>query len=811
MIVPNGPERGLPFYKSRKILTRLLLIIIVLLGFGLRLHDLEGQSMWSDEGLSLYRASLSLPEIVANVITVDGIDTQDTNPPFYFLFLHLFKMLAGDTIFSLRFGGAAIATLAVPLIYVMGAVTFRRRVGLVAALLMAISPFHVWQSQVLRNYGILITINMLSVYGLLRFALAKPGGDRRKWLLLWAGAGLLGIYTHYFGFFIFSYGLITLGVITIRQWDLGQLARKRQFWLAVGLGILILLPAVIVGLNRFAAGQQVDFSQVPLLKVLNHAASAFSVGVNWTLTHPWWRVLPVALVALVGLWFGWKRRPKAAALLVGYQIVPLALLLTISLINPLYNGVRHLLIGLPPFLLFVAAGIIGPFQLDANNETTLKLRNLWRVLGPVLALLILASQLSWLDEQFTSPTLVRDDVRGAAVFLNEHASPNDIVLLHDALIKFTFNYYYEGDAPVVAMPEYGDRDSESVIETLQKVTEGKDRVWFLTEPTPRTSFDIQALPDWIERNWLYVYGETFPAMWLRVRLEGYDLPTIVHIPPESATTVDVFWDYTLRLHAFDIPPVATSGSTWLMNFYLSQPTAQPKPHTLSLRLVDAKGQVWSQIDRIINHTFPPASTLPDTLMQYKHRVMLPPGIPPGEYELRLSLIRTTDGYVVPTSTGDLDLFLSDVTVTSASCNEGEESLVVDGSQSAKFGNEIELKGYSRPIGEFRPGDLVTLDLLWCANKQPQSDYHWRLQLADESGQVVDQVTGPLSTVDYPSGSWEADELIMGQANIVVPAQLEAGTYDLTLSVLRPDAEEALPVNWPFGRRQIHLGSIDVGN
>jgi hypothetical protein len=130
-------------------------------------------------------------------------------------------------------------------------------------------------------------------------------------------------------------------------------------------------------------------------------------------------------------------------------------------------------------------------------------------------------------------------------------------------------------------------------------------------------------------------------------------------------------------------------------------------------------------------------------------------------------------------------------------------------QSVKFGNEIELRGYSRPAGEIRPGHTITFDLLWCATEQPQTDYLWRLQLTDESGGVAGEATGLLSTASYPPVSWEPDEMIRGRAGIVVPAQLEAGAYDLALSILPPDSDKALPVNWPFGRHQLQLGSIDL--
>ena len=319
--------------------------------------------MWSDEGLSLHRAQLSVSEITANTITIDGIDTRDTNPPFYFLLLHLFYTTMGDSIFARRYLGVLAATLAIPLIYSLGTVALGRRVGLVAALLIAISPFHVWQAQVMRNYGLLLTLNLISVYGLFRFALASPGEKSGKWIILWGIAGLLGIYTHYFGFCVFAYGIIALGLLLARRWDFRHVLQRKKSWLLAGLVGLILLPIVALALSQFSAGPQIDFYRLPLKQVLNHAASAFSVGVNRSLTLPWWRVLPVVLIALAGIWFSWRNRALSTVLLLGYQIIPLGLLLTLSIVNPIYNGVRHLLIGLPPFLLFTAAGIVGPFKM----------------------------------------------------------------------------------------------------------------------------------------------------------------------------------------------------------------------------------------------------------------------------------------------------------------------------------------------------------------------------------------------------------------------------------------------------------------
>ncbi len=231
--------------------------------------------MWSDEGLSLYRARQTPVDILNGLIVIDGVETHDTNPPLYFLLLHILRNVAGETIFALRYSGVLAGFLAVPFIYVLGTAVYGRRVGLFAALLMAISPFHVWQSQVLRNYSLLLTLNLASVYGMFRFVLADPQSARKRWLLLWLTAGLLGIYTHYFGFFVFAFGLFVLLAGVLRRQGISSLVRQRRTWLILGAGLLILLPALFIALGRFNAGQQVDFHQVALSRVCDSCAERF--------------------------------------------------------------------------------------------------------------------------------------------------------------------------------------------------------------------------------------------------------------------------------------------------------------------------------------------------------------------------------------------------------------------------------------------------------------------------------------------------------------------------------------------------------
>lgn len=325
----------------------IVLIVILLIAFGLRVYDLDGQSIWNDEGLSIYRASQSVSHILANTITIDGVDTRDTNPPLYFLALHAWRLIGGDSVFALRLLAVMISLLNVPLIYQIGTRVFNRLTGLGAAFLLAISPFHVWMSQEMRNYSLLLFFNMLSFYALIRLAGDSGQARRWPWLVIWGAATFAGIYTHYFGLFILAFGILILVWLWLRQRSWRPSRGQLVLLFVIG---LICLPVLWAVFNRFRLERQIDFVYVPLQHMLSHAASVYSAGFTPTVVQSLWRVAPAVILALLGIILGlhtYRRtvRQDFLLFLLGYLFLPILLLFTLSAINPIYNGPRHLFAG----------------------------------------------------------------------------------------------------------------------------------------------------------------------------------------------------------------------------------------------------------------------------------------------------------------------------------------------------------------------------------------------------------------------------------------------------------------------------------
>lgn len=777
----------------------------MLLAFGLRVYALDGQSFWSDEGLSLYRASQPFLDVLANEIVVDGIVTQDTNPAFYFLLLYGWRQLTGDTVFALRFLGVLLATVAVPVIYFLGQTAFGRRAGLVAALLLALSPFHIWQSQILRNYGLLLTLNLLSVAGLLRFIVCPSAAGRKRWrwLVVWLVAGLGGIYTHYFGFFIFAFGVLALIVSEIRHWRLASLLGRRWLWLGLLLGGLLLLPVVPVAVSRFLAGRQVDFYPVSVPAIVSHGLSAFAVGVSPTVLHPWWRILPAALLALVGLVLSLRRRPLSALFSLGYQFVPLGLLLFLSLFNPLYNGIRHLLIGLPPFLLFIAAGITLPVTAPRASG-----RQRWRWLALPVAVLLLLSQGAWLWTQFQDPELVRDDVQGAAAYLSRVTRPEDVIVLHDTLIAFTFDYYYDGVAPVTPIPDFAERSLEQAVATLAAAGEEAERVWFLTEPTPRTGFPRRELARWAEANWPRFADRSFPWLWLPLQLKAYIPEPERETLPAEATPLGTAFGEAIGFEGVLMPAIQRAGEPWNLIFYLSRLQPQETTYTLSLQLRDEQGHSWAQVDRPLWRHYPPSAWTDQTLLRYDHLTQLPAGVPPGRYQVSLRLLDEQD-QPVARADGQVELRLPDVTVTAASCDAPPATWLLSETRNVRFGRAVTLLGTSSLSEESRPGHPLNVQLLWCVRRQPEQDYGLRLQLVDENGEIVAESLSPFGPPGLSATALQAGQLVSSQASLVLPAAATDRPHRLRLSVVPAGQETPLAVNWLLGGRTLDIGEVSV--
>ena len=119
-----------------------LLLLIVLLAFTLRVYQLDTQSIWYDEGLSIQIAA----QDPAQAITLSA---ATDHPPLHTLLLGAWMRAAGESDFVVRYLSVFCGVLVVALTYALGK-RYDERAGLIGAGLIAIAPLawfalHNWE------------------------------------------------------------------------------------------------------------------------------------------------------------------------------------------------------------------------------------------------------------------------------------------------------------------------------------------------------------------------------------------------------------------------------------------------------------------------------------------------------------------------------------------------------------------------------------------------------------------------------------------------------------------------------------------
>lgn len=239
------------------------LFAIVLIGAFLRVYHLATQSLSGDEAFSFWISTLSLPQTVHYAATID------VHPPLYYFILHYWMLLFGTSAFAMRLLSALFGVLAIPMIYVVGRQLFNKEVGLLGALILAVSSFNVLYSQDARMYSLMVFLGLLSTYFFLRFLQQSNNRVAAAYIL----STTLLLYTHVYGWFV---------VIAQNIWVVALLlSRNRTLrprsWVALQVIIVLLfVPWIGIFVSQISTVQRAPWIQMPTLTTLTQTFTLYS-------------------------------------------------------------------------------------------------------------------------------------------------------------------------------------------------------------------------------------------------------------------------------------------------------------------------------------------------------------------------------------------------------------------------------------------------------------------------------------------------------------------------------------------------------
>lgn len=394
-----------------------LLINLVVLSFVLRLHRLDMQSIWFDESLSALFALQPL-DIAIQSMLQEGLH----HSPLFYILLRPFAA-GGFSEFGIRFLSVVLGVLAVPLIAQVGRTLANAQVGLLAAALLVISPFHIWYSQEARMYTLLI----LSALGAMFFFARN---FKRPYYYNWLSVALftaIGINTHHFAFFVPLVQFIFI-VTTLKQ----NHALLRPWISAQLLAGLSLIPwiGIILDWGHFYLSSAT--SRSPTMYDLFQTFWNFSIGYTEHITL---FVIMALITFLLLLILGTKSmyRTNNGLLLLLWTVVPPLATFSLSFRLPMYLD-RYISLSLPPFLLLVAAGI------SSIRPRTPRL---------AIAAFTISAMFVGLNRVYYDTKIYdRANWRGLGAYLEQNAGAGDTIAPwnYQDLVPLTF--YYHGTAPL---------------------------------------------------------------------------------------------------------------------------------------------------------------------------------------------------------------------------------------------------------------------------------------------------------------------------------------------------------------------------
>ena len=439
----------------------ILLLTVLLLGFFLRIYDLDTKSIWLDEGISI---KLSRADPAA--ITIER--ALNNHPPLYFIILHYWVRAFGNSVFSARLLSVLFGLLAIFMIYRVGCLVFNRETGLLSSLILALSLFNIHYSREVRMYGLLVFLTLVSMYFFLKLLKKRS----RTNLIGYITACIFLLYTHYSGLYVVLAQNIYFATAILLYKKKGMLDIKA--WIKYQAVLFILyLPWLWVGVLRMWKIQESHF-WVGKSSVLTVFGSFIEYSGSIAL-------FVIFLILLLFLAVSVKKYRKELNLpdaekmylLSLWLAVPIAVPFVISqFAAPMYMT-KYTMPAQAAFCLFIAISI-----------GSIRRRYAKVIIIGAIALISLFNIGQYYKEINTIPW------NSVAKYVEENAKPHDMLIFNDPLCTpNTFNYYFKrDDIDKRLFVEKGSNApftqvNEKNIKILKQLARGRNRVWIILAHT----------------------------------------------------------------------------------------------------------------------------------------------------------------------------------------------------------------------------------------------------------------------------------------------------------------------------------------
>lgn len=583
------------------------LIFLILAGFALRIYQLNTVALRGDEIFTI-RYWMRQPLAV----TLDTIATSDPQPPLAYGIYRLWALLVGDQAELARFLPTLLNTLGIPALYALGKRLGGWRMGLVAALLWTLHPFHIWHAQDARNYAIWGAMSAITLWLALRAIEERRPID---WLLYVVSAALTA-YLYYLELFVIF--VVNLYVLIVYWRDRRFLIR----WLLSQVAIALLLAPWFLqdrllrgsGYGGTTGGFDVQQLWSRFLPVLNFGQTLDATVFAWL-----WPLLLIALAVAAALL--WRFRWQIALFPTLLGVIPPLLLGIVSTRLNVFTP-RYVLGAAPAYTLLVA----GLFIPGVVRSTAVR-RSLQAVL---LAFWIGVSGYALYNHYFVPDYTKSPDWPALLRYLEQQVTEGDIIV--QAAADEAFNFYFDDyaiHADRKQLPANPNQSVEEITELLSADAITHTSFWRVAQTFPDWP-NAGVVENWLDENLQQVRTGTISG----IRVQQYMAWDVSEI--DTSTEPIAVFEGTAELVAASVHAPIEAGQPATIWLYWRPSAQTEQPLKVFVHLIGSPNPatgspLWSQDDRFPqNERISTTTWATGTLYRDVHPLPLA-DVPPGEY------------------------------------------------------------------------------------------------------------------------------------------------------------------------------------
>lgn len=446
---------------------KILLPLVVVLGFALRFISLGSESLTFDEVYSVKLAQMSFSEIIAQT-------SRDFHPPLYYFLLHIWSAVFGYGETAVRTLSVVLGTLSIWAVYSLARYIFDEKTGLIAAALLALSHMNILASQDARMYSLLVFLSVLSMHLLLRILNSYSKGI---WVL-YIVVNILLLHTHVYSFFILGaevFYFFSLAFYSKRKFQENLL----PFVSSYSIIIFLFVPWFFVFYKQFILAQKILWIPRATLLELAETLVEFSGSLGLSVL-----MLPLLFMSVILV----SRVLKVNALgKFAGSFEDTEFRISFSGINEVYF--LFIWLSLPVLLPFLLSQFLSPIFMAKYTIASspafliLSAKGLSNISSRIMkiSLIFLISGLSVFNWANDLTTTNKETWREAVQYLDNQTKEGDVIVFSSGDCRYMYEYYSKKtDIPLYPFdPEQSQLRQDSLQKLLSPIYRNHKSVWLV--------------------------------------------------------------------------------------------------------------------------------------------------------------------------------------------------------------------------------------------------------------------------------------------------------------------------------------------